>query len=132
MDAPWQVDVEPEVKEWLGGLTGDEYLHADHAVSRLVDAPTTLGHPYTSHLGDGLRELRFHLGQDGLAVRITYWLAPDQRIVLLTVFRKTKQRETAQVDRARLVIKACQEQGPAHEPGHDPAWTRNVTKGDLR
>jgi hypothetical protein len=34
------------------------------------------------HLGGKLRELRFHLGPT--QQRITYWLAPGKRIVLLT------------------------------------------------
>jgi hypothetical protein len=39
------------------------------------------------------------LDHDGQAVRVTYWLASDRRIVLLTVFCKTRDRETAEVDR---------------------------------
>ena len=54
-------------------------------VERLLDAPTALGHPCSSHLGDGVRELRFILGHDGNKIRITYWLTSDRRIVLLTV-----------------------------------------------
>jgi hypothetical protein len=51
---------------------------------------------------------------DGNAVRITYWLAPDRRIVLLTVFRKTKQREVAEVERAHQAQKVCEaDHGPA-------------------
>jgi hypothetical protein len=68
---------------------------AEHAAERLLDAPTTLGEPYSRHLGDGLRELRFGLGHDGNAIRLTYWLTQNRRIVLLTVFRKTRMREDA-------------------------------------
>lgn len=73
---------------------------------RLLDAPTTLGEPYSRFLGGKLRELRFTL--DGEAVRIPYWLAPERRIVLLTVFRKTRMRETAEVDRAQRAQKVCE------------------------
>jgi hypothetical protein len=59
-----------------------------------------------------LRELRFTL--DGEAVRISYWLAPDCRIVLLTVFRKTKMREAAEIERAMQAQKVC-------EAEHSPA-----------
>ncbi|HEY3512739.1 MAG TPA: helix-turn-helix transcriptional regulator [Kribbella sp.] len=38
-----------------------------------------------------VRELRFWLDQD--AMRIAYWIATDRRIVLLTVFRKSRMRE---------------------------------------
>ncbi|MEQ4715221.1 helix-turn-helix domain-containing protein [Nonomuraea sp. B19D2] len=34
------------------------------------------------------------------AVRITYWIAPGRRIILLTVFRKQRMRETAEIERA--------------------------------
>src|SRR3712207_8228406 len=46
--------------------------------------------PYTT-LFRSLRELRFHLERQ--AVRITYWIAPDKRIILLTVFYKTRSEE---------------------------------------
>ncbi|KUL35609.1 hypothetical protein ADL12_19735 [Streptomyces regalis] len=78
----------------------------------LAAQATTLGEPYSRHLGGKLRELRFTM--DGNAVRITYWLAPEQRVVLLTVFRKTRQREDAEVERARQAQKVCEaEHGPA-------------------
>ncbi|GAA2249753.1 hypothetical protein GCM10010232_41900 [Streptomyces amakusaensis] len=53
-----------------------------------------------------MRELPFTM--DGTAVRITYWLPSDRRNVLLTVFRKTRQHEEAEVDRARQAQKTCQ------------------------
>ena len=40
-----------------------------------------------------VRELRFHLAR--AAWRVTYWLAPGRRIVLLTVFRKTRDHQRA-------------------------------------
>ncbi|EFL01045.1 predicted protein [Streptomyces sp. SPB78] len=56
--------------------------------------------------GGKLRELRFVL--DGDAVRMPYWLAPQQRIVLLTVFRKTRMREAAEIERAFQAQKICE------------------------
>ncbi|GLX96045.1 hypothetical protein Hesp01_39950 [Herbidospora sp. NBRC 101105] len=38
-------------------------------------------------------------------MRITYWIAPERQIVLLTVFRKTRMRETRQVERARRALR---------------------------
>ncbi|MEV6417468.1 type II toxin-antitoxin system RelE/ParE family toxin [Kribbella sp. NPDC051718] len=61
-----------------------------------------LGEPYTKQLDGKLRELRFWLEQD--AMRISYWIATDRRVVLLTVFRKSRMRETREVDRARRAI----------------------------
>ncbi len=72
----------------------------------LATRPTTLGEPYSRHLGGKLRELRFIM--DGSSVRITYWLASERRIVLLTVFRKTRQRERSEVDRALQAQKECE------------------------
>jgi hypothetical protein len=40
-------------------------------------------------------------------VRIPYWLAPGRRIVLLTVFRKTKMGEASEVERAHQAQKVC-------------------------
>ncbi|MFJ7202943.1 type II toxin-antitoxin system RelE/ParE family toxin [Streptomyces sp. NPDC098789] len=95
-------------------LSDTDYLVAEHVVGLLLDNPTTLSEPYSRHLGDGLRELRFDLGRDRSSVRISYWLAPDRRIVLLTVFRKTRQREDREVARAKLAKQHCKaEHGPA-------------------
>jgi phage-related protein len=52
-----------------------------------------------------LRELRFHLDQQ--AVRITYWIASGRRIVLLTVFTKTRTHENREIERARRALARC-------------------------
>jgi hypothetical protein len=60
------------------------------------------------------RELRFHLLAQ--QPRITYWLAPGRRIILVTVFRKTRSAEMAEVARALQAQKTCEaEHGPAHD-----------------
>ncbi|MFE1048226.1 type II toxin-antitoxin system RelE/ParE family toxin [Streptomyces olivaceus] len=97
---------EPEVRDWLELLPFRLYRRVEDKRDRLLDEPTTLGGPYSRHLGGKLRELRFEL--DGEAVRIPYWLAPGQRIVLLSVFRKTRMREAAEVERAHQVQKVCE------------------------
>lgn len=96
---------------------------AEQKVDRLAENATTLGEPYTRHLGGKLRELRFDL--DSNAQRITYWLAPDRRVVLLTVFRKTKTRETAEVDRAHAVQAAC-------EVSHLPATEHDIYSRPIK
>ncbi|WP_433891205.1 type II toxin-antitoxin system RelE/ParE family toxin [Streptomyces sp. CA-111067] len=126
MSGGWEIEIEPEVRHWLDNLPDRDYLVAEHAAERLLEAPTTLSEPYARHLGEGLRELRFSLGHDGNAVRLTYWLAPDRRIVLLTVFRKTRMREDAEVDRAKQARKLCEaERHTAHDE-----FTRDITKGE--
>ena len=61
--------------------------------------------PYKRQLRGKLRELRFHLAQR--AVRISYGIAADRRIILLTVFRKQRMREDAEVQRAWRAMQRC-------------------------
>ena len=70
-----------------------------------------LGEPYTKQLDRKLRELRFHL--ERRSVRITYWIATDRRIILLTVFHKTRMRDEREIDRARRALARCIDE--AHE-----------------
>lgn len=73
---------------------------------KLAEEADTLGEPYARHLGGKVRELRISLHP--LEMRVTYWLAPERRVVLLTVFRKTRDQETAQVERAHRVQQECE------------------------
>jgi hypothetical protein len=53
---------------------------------------------------------------------VTYWLAPGHRVILLTVFRKTRSAQTAEVERALQAQKTCEaEHGPAHAAYHREA-----------
>jgi len=60
-----------------------------------------------------LRELRFHLGRE--RQRISYYVASGRRIVLLTVFRKTKMREVQEVTRAEAAMNRCLAEGHTAE-----------------
>jgi hypothetical protein len=97
----WQLEVEPEVDQWLAGLDTRKALRAAFYIDLLAAEGVNLGNPYSSHLGGKLRELRFHLERQ--AVRITYFMYRD-RIVLLTVFTKSRQRERAEVARAQRAM----------------------------
>ncbi|MEV0729205.1 type II toxin-antitoxin system RelE/ParE family toxin [Polymorphospora sp. NPDC050346] len=120
MDDLWRLEIEPEVRQWLELLPDRQYDKVERAADMLAVRPTTLGEPYSRHLGGKLRELRFTM--DGSAVRITYWLADGRRVVLLTVFRKTRQHERVEVERARQAQKLCEaEHAPAE---HDYDRTR--------
>lgn len=103
----YDVEPEPEVREWLDTLPLADYRTVEYHADRLAGAPTTLGEPYSRHLRGAVRELRFHLSRS--AWRVSYWLAPHRRIVLLTVFRKTRGREAAEVDRAVAAQRICEE-----------------------
>lgn len=65
--------------------------------------------PASRSLGEGLFELRFDLTR--VAWRITYFFASDRRIVLLTGFRKQRQNERHEVQRARLAMNRCTTEG---------------------
>ncbi|UNO39803.1 type II toxin-antitoxin system RelE/ParE family toxin [Streptomyces sp. MST-110588] len=119
----YTIEIEPEVRLWLENLPAHHYVIAEQKVDRLAEQATTLGEPYSRHLGGKLRELRFDL--DGSAQRITYWLAPGCRVVLLTVFRKTKMRERAEAERAHAVQAAC-------EASHEPATEHNIYSRPIK
>ncbi|WP_280490471.1 type II toxin-antitoxin system RelE/ParE family toxin [Nocardia carnea] len=102
----YAVEIEPEVADWLRSLSDRDFGRVDTYVGMLAEQAETLGEPWSRNLGEKLRELRFHLHP--LEMRVTYWLAPGRRVILLTVFRKTKMRETAEVDRAKLLRKVCE------------------------
>jgi hypothetical protein len=53
--------------------------------------------------------LRFYCG--GEWVRISYWIAPGHRIIMLRVFTKTSMRETAEIARAAAAMARCQRGG---------------------
>ena len=48
---------------------------------------------------------------------MSYYIASGRRIVLLTTFRKTRQREAAEVDRAYVAMERCIAEG--HTAGDD-------------
>jgi hypothetical protein len=100
-----KVELEPEVRIWLEQLSPVHFAHAAFYVDLLAEQGPLLGEPYTRQLDGKLRELRFYL--DRAAVRVTYWIAPQRRIVLLTAFQKTRMREEREVDRARRALARC-------------------------
>ncbi|MFJ8074800.1 type II toxin-antitoxin system RelE/ParE family toxin [Streptomyces sp. NPDC096176] len=128
MEDPYVVEIEPEVKLWLANLSERDDLIVEHIVGPLACCATTLGEPYTRHLGGPVRELRFDLGQNRDAVRLPYWLAPGRRIVPLTVFRKSPQREDAEVARAKRAQAVCEAE---HEPAPEE-YIRVITEGRPR
>jgi len=99
------VELEPEVREWLEQLPTAQFATAAFYIDLVAEQGPLLSEPYTRQLDGKLRELRFHL--DRAAVRLTYWIAPGRRIVLLTVFVKTRMREDREVARARRALARC-------------------------
>jgi hypothetical protein len=104
---PWGVvELEPEVEKWLESLPTAQFAHAAFYVDLLAEQGPPLGEPYTKQLDRKLRELRFHL--ERRSVRITY-----KRMILLTVFHKTRLRDAREIERARRALARCIDE--AHE-----------------
>ncbi|MBB4929314.1 hypothetical protein F4561_000134 [Lipingzhangella halophila] len=99
------VELEPEVRTWLEQLPTAWFARTAFYIDLLAEQGPLLSEPYTKQLDGKLRELRFHLDRD--AVRISYWIAPGRRIVLLTVFYKTRTREHREIERARRALRRC-------------------------
>lgn len=114
------VELEPEVRDWLERLTTSDFATSAFYIDLLARQGPLLGEPYTRQLDGKLRELRFHL--DGTAVRITYWIAPGRRIVLLTTFHKTRMREDREVARARRALERCLAAKHTVDDGETSAW----------
>jgi phage-related protein len=104
----WRIEAEDEVDEWLVKLLARDAARARFYLQLLGEHGSTLSMPYVRSLGGGLRELRFHLRDEQR--RITFWVAPDRRIVLLTTFRRQRQNERREVERAHNVLKRLQQE----------------------
>lgn len=114
MSLLYAIEVEPEVRLWLESLSDQDLGRVDFMVGLLAEQAESLGEPYSRHLGGGVRELRFRLLRQ--QTRVTYWLAPGRRVVLLTVFTKSRQAEPVEVARAIRAQRTCEEShGAAHE-----------------
>ena len=97
-----------------GRVASRDFGRVDFLVGLLAEHAEDLGEPYARHLGGKVRELRFHLLRQ--QTRVTYWLAPGRRVILLTVFPKTRSAETAEVARALQAQKTCEtDHGTAHQ-----------------
>src|SRR5260370_9616905 len=117
MTGLYDVEIEPEVRSWLASLADRDFGRVDFLVGLLAEHAQDLGEPYTRHLGGKVRELRFHLLRQ--QTRITHWLAPGRRVILLTVFRKTRGAEATEGTRALPAPMICQTRNnQAHDHFH--------------
>jgi hypothetical protein len=114
MPGRYVIELEPEVRDWLETLTLKEYAKVEAMADLLADHAETLGEAYSRHLSGKTRELRFYLERS--AARISNWLAPGVRVVLLTVFRKTRRVERSEVARTVAAQQACASGHGAHAP----------------
>ena len=79
-------------------------------IDRLGALGSTARMPMSRSLGDGLFELRFALGPT--ARRITYGFTKDGRVILLTTFRKQRNNERHEIERARKAAAECAKRYP--------------------
>lgn len=105
-----EVELHDEVVAWLASLDEPEWHRTVVIIDRLAQLGPAARMPLSRSIGDGLFEVRFTLGPT--ARRITYRFTKDGRIVLLTTFRKQRNNERLEIDRARQAAAACQQDNP--------------------
>lgn len=99
------IEIHAEVGQWLDSLNVSDFGRVAELINVLLAQGPDLRMPYSRALRGGLFELRIRLRDEQR--RITYWFAPDQRIVLLTTFRKQRQNEQSEIARARVEMRRC-------------------------
>lgn len=104
------VELHDEIVEWMSSLDDDEWNRTIVVIDRIADLGSTARMPFSRALGDGLFEIRFSLGPT--ARRITYRFAANNRIILLTTFRKQRNNERAEIARARKIAEECARLNP--------------------
>jgi hypothetical protein len=92
--------MEPEVERWLEGLTTGQFAQAAVHIDRLGRHG-----PLLRELAGKMGELRFYVGRD--PYRVTFFVAPDKQIVLLTAFRKSRARDRREIERAVRALSRC-------------------------
>ena len=107
------IELEQEVEAWLRSLPDELFGQAERYIDLLAERGVHLDEPFTRQLRGKLRELRFHVGRQ--QTRITYYIATGRRIVLLTVFVKTRRRERLEVERAWRAMQVCIAEGHTAE-----------------
>ncbi|WP_323746048.1 type II toxin-antitoxin system RelE/ParE family toxin [Catenulispora pinisilvae] len=109
-------ELEPEVQTWLDSLSDGDFKRVDEVAGLLAEQGSGLGGPWSDHLEGQVWELRVRLRD--VAARITYWIRSDGTIVLLTVFRKSRQHEQAQIGRAVRAQALCRAEHRGPADGH--------------
>ena len=109
----WSLELEPEVERWMADLTVQDFAVVLAHLERLAKHGNLLSRPASRALGDGLFELRFDVLR--VAWPVTYFFTANRRIVLLTVFRKQRQNERHEVQRARWAMTRCVAEGHTAE-----------------
>ncbi|GAA2383418.1 MULTISPECIES: type II toxin-antitoxin system RelE/ParE family toxin [Gordonia] len=99
----WQIELSEEVRSWLDGLTVKGRAQAFRALDLLAVEGAMLRMPHSRKLDENLWELRFRCDQ--VNQRIAYTIQPERRVITLTTFRKQRNNERKEVQRARSVLR---------------------------
>lgn len=105
-----EIEAHDEIVEWFDELSQNEWERTLVVIDRLASLGSKARMPFSRSLGEGLFEVRFTLGST--ARRITYRFTKDNRIILLTTFRKQRNNERAEVTRARKIAQDCAKRNP--------------------
>lgn len=97
----WEIVFSDEVAVWYQGLDLKTMNKADAVLSLLAEKGNQLRMPHSKALGSGLYELRFDANR--VSHRITYVFEPVAKVITLTAFRKQRQNERQEIERARRV-----------------------------
>lgn len=111
----YDFELEPEVRDWLDSLSDSDFKRVDEVCGLLAEKGAELGGPWSDHLDGAVWELRIRLRD--VAARVTYWCTADGRIALLTEFRKARQHDQRQIDRAVRAQKLCERDHPGPAAG---------------
>ncbi len=95
----WSIVLSSEVVQWYETLGVHDAAVVDRKLELLATAGSQLRMPHSRALGGGLFEIR--LSCEGVARRITYIFQPGLQIITLTTFRKNRNNEQSEVERAR-------------------------------
>ena len=102
----WEIELSDEVTQWYIRLKVRDRAFTDRALDRLATLGPALAMPHSRMLGAGLRELRFSC--EGVARRVTYYIDPERKAITLTTFRKQRDNERREVERARKAMNVNQ------------------------
>jgi len=97
----WTVILSEEVARWYLQQPPADRRVVDRMIAMLATEGNHLRMPHSRSLGDGLLELRFAIMQATVEQRITYAFDTGRMVIMLTTFRKTRQREDREIARAR-------------------------------
>ena len=108
-DQPWHIELSMEVDQWLDGLSVRGQAQAVRALDLLVKHGPALRMPHSRKLDNQLWELRFQC--ERVNQRSTYTVESERRIITLTTFRKQRDNERREVQRARNILRRHRNRG---------------------